>query len=120
MRPRYSGYHLKAERASCALLIDRITVWDFTKVSFSLQPVPQEMPLILASEGVKFEPFDKWRLRRDETIQGFWQSERNGVMLDTALNSKGIERLSEAFTYMLDGEWDYRVEDMSFWGEPHN
>ncbi|BBF81785.1 hypothetical protein EM6_2393 [Asticcacaulis excentricus] len=41
-------------------------------------------------------------------------------MLDTALNSKGIERLSEAFTYMLDGEWDYRVEDMSFWGEPHN
>lgn len=115
---RYAGYHLKADKAACQLLIDRINAPDFIKVSFALRAVPDSMPRILAPEDVKFVQFDKWRLRRDDTVPGHWRAEQNGSAFDMLLNTAGIERLSEGFGYMLEGQWDYSIEGIWFWGEP--
>jgi len=117
-RSCYAGYHLKADKSACQLLIDRINTPGFTKISFALQPVPASMPGILASGDIKFVQFDKWRLRLDDTVQGYWRSEPDGSVLETVLSSAGIERLSEGFGYMRDGQWDYSIEGIWFWGEP--
>ena len=111
---RYKGYHLYADEAACRLLARTLADPDFKKISLGLRQVPPRMPLILASADVKYLAFDRLRLFRDSEAETPIRWEEDGSQLDLYINGK--ERLAEGLGYMLEGQWDFSIESISYWG----
>lgn len=113
-RKRYGGYHLFADKTACELLLTHLTDPDFRKISLSLRTVHPNMPLILTPADIKYIAFDRLRIFRDHQAQETVRWEEDGSSLDLYTNGK--ERLAEGLGYMREGQWDFRMESISYWG----
>ena len=111
---RYDGYHLFADEEVCRLLLTHLADPDFKKISFGLRLVDPRMPLIRAPVDVKYLAFDRLRLFKDSEAKEPVRWEEEGSRLDLYINGK--DRLAEGLSYMLEGQWDFSIESISYWG----
>lgn len=72
------------------------------------------MPLIRAPADVKYLAFDRLRLFKDNEAKESVRWEEEGSRLDLYINGK--DRLAEGLSYMLEGQWDFSMESINYWG----
>ncbi|CAL4866190.1 hypothetical protein MMA231_00428 [Asticcacaulis sp. MM231] len=72
------------------------------------------MPLILAPAEVKYVGFDRLRLFKDAEAAETMRSEEDGSSVDVYIN--GYDSLAEGLGYVLEGQWDFRMDLLSYWG----
>lgn len=113
-RKVYSGYHFFADAAACQLLLTHLADPNFRKLSLALGKVHPKMPLILAPAEVKYVGFDRLRLFKDAEAAEAMRSEEDGSSVDLYIN--GHDSLAEGLGYMLEGQWDFGLDLLSYWG----
>lgn len=110
------GYHLRADAAACQALIHKLQLPEFSKVSYALRPVPENMPLILSTKDPRFIGFTAWRIHYDPTSIDPAVCLEADFTLDMHLNGDGIQTLVEGLGYMGVGQWDFTLGEISYWG----
>jgi hypothetical protein len=109
-------YHLRADELACRNVIQRLREPSFVKVSFALLPVPEAMTRVLSVRDPRFISFETLRVFRTDENESAAIFEEKASGIDLRLNSGGIAIFTEALELMLDGQQDFRMMEIWFWG----